>query len=154
MQRFRVPLPLSLPVSLPLSSFALSLFPSFPLSLSPSLPLSLSPSLTHRSKEWFSQSVCCLMYVGSRLQHCRDCPERANFSGLKTLNISACEGYLAPQPLKGCDSPVCRNRFDMSQSQQLRSSFKLFISFTFSSLMFKISDSERLDKFSEVSVEF
>ena len=38
----------------------------------------------------------------------------------------------------------------MIQSQPLRSSLKLAISFTFSSLMFKISDSEQLDKFSEV----
>ena len=48
----------------------------------------------------------------------------------------------------------CRNGFDMIQSQLLRSSFKLIISFTFSSLMLKSSDSERLDKFSEVLVEF
>ena len=51
-------------------------------------------------------------------------------------------------------SGYCRNGFDMIQSQPLRSSFKLIISFTFSSLMFKSSDSERLDKFSEVLVEF
>ena len=49
---------------------------------------------------------------------------------------------------------ACRNGFDMIQSQPLRSSFKLIISFTFSSLMFKSSDSERLDKFSEVLAEF
>ena len=48
----------------------------------------------------------------------------------------------------------CRNGFDMIQSQRLHSSFKLIISFTFSSLMFKSSESERLDKFSEVLVEF
>ena len=36
-------------------------------------------------------------------------------------------------------SPCCRNGFDMIQSQPLRSSFKLIISFTFSSLMFKSS---------------
>ena len=48
----------------------------------------------------------------------------------------------------------CRNGFDMIQSQPLYSSFKLIISFTFSSLMFKSSDSERLDKFSEVLAEF
>ena len=41
----------------------------------------------------------------------------------------------------------CRNGFDMIQSQPLRSSFKLIISFTFSSLMFMNSGSERLDKF-------
>ena len=53
-----------------------------------------------------------------------------------------------------CWGPVCRNGFDMIQSQPLSSSFKLIISFTFSSLMFKSSDSERLDKFSGVLVEF
>ena len=53
--------------------------------------------------------------------------------------------------LKSCT--VCRNGFDMVQSQPLRSSFKLITSFTFSSL-FKSSDSERLDKFLEVLVEF
>ena len=50
--------------------------------------------------------------------------------------------------------PSCRNGLDMIQSQPLRSSFKLINSLTFSSLMFKSSDSERLDKFSEVLVEF
>ena len=42
----------------------------------------------------------------------------------------------------------------MIQSQQLSSSFKLIISFTFSNLMFKSLDLEQLDKFSEVLVEF
>ena len=46
----------------------------------------------------------------------------------------------------------------MIQSQPFCSSFKFVISFTFASLMFKFSDSEpdseRLDKFSEVLVEF
>ena len=36
----------------------------------------------------------------------------------------------------------CRNGIDIIQSQPLRSSFKLMISFTFSSLIFKSSDSE------------
>ena len=45
-------------------------------------------------------------------------------------------------------------QFDIIQSQPLSSSFKLIISFTFSSLMFKSSDLERLDKVSEVLVEF
>ena len=51
-------------------------------------------------------------------------------------------------------SPQCRNGFDIIQSQPLRSSFKLIISFTFSSLIFKSLGSERLDKFSKVLVEF
>ena len=42
----------------------------------------------------------------------------------------------------------------MIQSQLLCLSFKLIISFTFSSLMFNSSDSQRLDKSSEVLVEF
>ena len=42
----------------------------------------------------------------------------------------------------------------MIQSEPLRSSFKLIISFTISSLIFESSDSERLDEFSEVLVEF
>ena len=44
----------------------------------------------------------------------------------------------------------------MVQSQPLRSSLKLIISFTFSAFMLKVSDleQEQLDKFSEVLVEF
>ena len=44
---------------------------------------------------------------------------------------------------------LCQNVFKMIQSQQLCSSFKLIIFFTFSSL-FKTVDLEQFDKFSEV----
>ena len=49
---------------------------------------------------------------------------------------------------------MCRNGFNVIQSQLLHSSFKLIISFTYSSLMFKSLGSEQLDKFSEVLIEF
>ena len=37
---------------------------------------------------------------------------------------------------------MCQHGFDMIQAQPLRSSFKLIVSLTFSSLMFEISDLE------------
>ena len=69
------------------------------------------------------------------------------------LECSAVQALASPVLPKA--SLLCRNGFNLIQSQLLRSSFKLIISFTFSSLMFKNSDrdSERLDKFSEVLVE-
>ena len=61
---------------------------------------------------------------------------------------------VAAAAVKAHSGDACRNGFDMIQSQPLRSSSSSIISFTFSSLMLKSSDSERLDKFSEVLVEF
>ena len=48
----------------------------------------------------------------------------------------------------------CRNWFNMIQSQLLCLSFKLMISFTFSTLIIKILDSEQLDKLLVVLVGF
>ena len=46
-----------------------------------------------------------------------------------------------------CESAPCRNGFDMIQSQPLRSSFKLIISFTFPSLVRTRNDLTSFQKF-------
>ena len=64
----------------------------------------------------------------------------------------SCLRYLKELRIEILDSSW--NGFDIIQSQPLCSSFKLIITFTFSSLVFKSWDSELLDKFSEVLVQF